>query len=88
MNNPHFAGECWLESRNTLYRFRDGACIAVGCENARKARARREPLVGMRLVGWIAGSAERAVFTYEWQAGACAVLWREAASRGGARPWR
>jgi hypothetical protein len=72
-------GESWVETRNTLYRFREGVCVAVaGRDPGRSARA--ASLVGMRLVGWLApGSAGRSCFVYEWQAGACAVLWKTAA---------
>jgi hypothetical protein len=73
-----FKGESWLESRNTLYRFRDGVCFEVGCREPRKA-ARAQELVGMRLVGWL--DRERSAFMHEWQEGACAVMWRPAAPR-------
>ena len=68
-------GECWLETRNTLYRFRDRICVAVAGREPRK-HARARVLVGMRLVGWLSGTSERSFFSYEWEAGACAVLWR------------
>jgi hypothetical protein len=33
----------------------------------------------MRLVGFLAGTAGRSSFSYQWQPGACAVLWRACA---------
>jgi hypothetical protein len=68
-------GESWLETRNTLYRFRDGVCSAVACRDPRK-NARSSVIIGMRLVGWLTGSAGRARLSYAWEEGACAVLWR------------
>jgi len=73
-----FKGESWLESRNTLYRFRDGVCFDVGTREPRRA-ARARSLVGMRLVGWL--DRERSTFMHEWRDGACAVMWRPAGPR-------
>jgi hypothetical protein len=70
-----FKGESWLESRNTLYRFRDGVCFDVGTREPKRA-ARARGLVGMRLVGWL--DRERSTFMHEWRDGACAVMWRPA----------
>ncbi len=79
-----FKGESWLESRNTIYRFRDGVCFDVGTRDPKRgARAPRPPgrrgLVGMRLVGWL--DRERSTFMHEWRDGACAVMWRPAGPR-------
>jgi hypothetical protein len=74
-----FGGETWLESRNTLYRFRDGVCLEVGCRDPGKA-ARARTLVGMRLVGWLAGP--NALLTTAWAPGACGVLWRPPDEKG------
>ena len=68
-----FAGESWLETRNTLYRFRDGVCFAVASRDPRKAALARA-IVGMRLVGWLSGSGAR--IAREWEAGARGLLWR------------
>jgi len=68
-----FGGESWLESRNTVYRFRDGVCFDVATRDPRKS-ARARALIGMRLVGWLA--AKGSLLSDEWQAGASAVLWR------------
>jgi hypothetical protein len=70
-----FEGECWVETRNTIYRFRDGVCFQVSCSDPRK-KGRASVLVGMRLVGWLEGGAERSRLSYEWTPGASALLWR------------
>jgi hypothetical protein len=70
---PFSAGESWLESRNTIYRLRDGVCFDVGSRDPKKS-ARAKAVLGMRLVGWV--SANGTVFSREWRAGACAILWR------------
>ncbi len=75
-SRARFAGEAWIESRNTIYRFFDGVCIDVAGREARRASART--MVGMRLVGWLADDGFR--FTNEWNSGACAVLWRPEAA--------
>ncbi len=78
-SNARFKGESWLQSRNTVYRFRDGICCEVaGRDRARADRA--STLLGMRLIGWIADDGR--FFTDQWADGACAVLWR--AGGGGA----
>jgi hypothetical protein len=68
-------GEAWLETRNTTYRFRDGVCFAVACRDPKK-NERAGVLVGMRLVGWLCSSAGSVRFSFAWEAGAAAVLWR------------
>jgi hypothetical protein len=76
-------GETWIETRNTLYRFRDGVCFQVGCRDGGKRSARARALLGMRLVAWLTGSEPRARLTYEWEPGAYAVLWRPDGEGGG-----
>ena len=78
-SRAYFEGESWLESRNTIYRFRDGVCFEVASRDPHKC-ARAQCLVGMRLVGWLADSGS--VFTDKWRAGACAVLWRPGGADG------
>ncbi len=74
-NRTSFEGECWVETRNTIYRFRDGVCFEVSCSDPRK-KPRASVLVGMRLVGWLEGGSERSRLSYEWTPGASALLWR------------
>jgi hypothetical protein len=69
-------GEGWIETRNTTYRIKDGICFAVSCRDPRKNEA-AQVIVGMRLVGWLISSGEGQVrFSYAWEAGAAAILWR------------
>lgn len=74
-----FRGETSVETRNTIYRFRDGVCFAVASRDARR-RDRASALVGMRIVGWLtpAGPAGSPLprMTLTWSKGTCAVLWR------------
>jgi hypothetical protein len=74
-------GESWIQTRNTIYRFRDGVCVQVSCSDGRK-RARASALVGMRLVAWLAGSENHARIALEWEPGAYAVLWRPESENG------
>jgi hypothetical protein len=72
-SHANFEGESWLQSRNTVFRFRDGICLEVASRD--RARGNRAgTLLGMRLLGWVVG--EGRVFTDQWAEGACAVLWR------------
>lgn len=74
-------GETRVETRNTVYRLRDGVCYSV----QREAQAgRRDPaaFVGMRLVGWLWRDDPRSVLSLEWQPGAYAVLWRPGSGQG------
>jgi hypothetical protein len=75
-------GESWVETRNTIYRFRDGVCFQVGCRDGCKKSLGARALVGMRLVAWLTGSEPRARLTYEWEPGAYAVLWRPETETG------
>ena len=72
------AGETSVETRNTIYRFRDGLCFAVVGRDG-KPSEKALAIVGMRLVGWlVAGAPPR--LTRTWQARSCAVLWRPCAT--------
>jgi hypothetical protein len=80
-----FSGETCVETRNTIYRFRDGVCFAVSSRNAGRRPDRASALVGMRIVGWLtpagpAGSPPPRM-TLSWAPGSCAVLWRASLSR-------
>jgi hypothetical protein len=82
-----FEGECWVETRNTIYRFRDGVCFQVANRDPRK-KGRASALVGMRLVGWVSetrSESEREWHSrlgYEWTEGAAALLWRPQGEAG------
>jgi hypothetical protein len=74
-------GESWLQTRNTLYRFRDGVCFAVATRDPAK-QARASSVLGLRLVGWLVGNEGRGRFTYAWEVGAAAVLWKGGGGNG------
>jgi hypothetical protein len=79
------AGETQVETRNTVYRLRDGVCHSVQRhDDASGTRAHPADLFGMRLVGWVMrdhAGAPAGPVSLEWQRGAHAVLWRP--RRGG-----
>jgi hypothetical protein len=74
-------GETRVETRNTLYRFRNGVCYSV--QRDEKA-GRKDPtaFMGMRLVGWLWRDDPRSVLSLEWQPGAYAVLWKPGSEQG------
>jgi hypothetical protein len=68
-------GDTRVETKNTIYQFRDGVCVAV---TRREGSSRVDPtlFIGMRLVGWLAGRDPAQGLTHTWTKGAYAVLWR------------
>jgi hypothetical protein len=74
-------GETRVETRNTVYRFRNGVCYSVKRE---EQAGRRDPqaFMGMRLVGWLWRDDPRSVLSLEWQPGAYAVLWKPGSAQG------
>src|SRR5208283_4475741 len=74
-------GETRVETRNTVYRFRNGVCYSV---NREEQAGRKDPqaFMGMRLVGWLWRDDPRSVLSLEWQPGAYAVLWRPGSAQG------
>jgi hypothetical protein len=79
-----FDGLTCVETRNTIYRFRDGVCFGVTNRNQTRS-GRGSALVGMRIVGWLVTGelhAPKQRLTRTWQPGACAVLFRPCASGG------
>jgi len=74
-----FGGEMRIETKNTVYTFKDGACVSI----ARRDRAfKSDPttIVGMRMVGWLYGDDPYAGLQHAWKPGAYAVLWRARAA--------
>jgi hypothetical protein len=69
------AGEARIETRNTVYRLRDGVCYAVQRDDP--GRVDPSAFVGMRVVGWLWRDDPRSVMSLEWQPGAYAILWRK-----------
>jgi hypothetical protein len=75
-----FAGETCIETRNTIYRLRDGVCFAVLSRDRRK-RQRASALVGMKMAWWLVTSGPGgARLSPAWELGACAVLWKPGAT--------
>jgi hypothetical protein len=71
----YLAGETRIETRNTVYRLRDGVCYAIQRDDP--GRFDPSAFVGMRVVGWLWRDDPRAVMSLEWQPGAYAILWRK-----------
>lgn len=70
-----FGGEMRVETRNTVYTFKDALCVSV----TRRDRAfRSDPttIVGMRMLGWLVPDDLHAGLQASWRPGAYAVLWR------------
>jgi hypothetical protein len=70
-----FAGEMRIETRNTIYDFKNGACSGV-TRGDRAFRTDPTTLIGMRFLGWLRPSEPNAGLRDEWEPGAYAVLWR------------
>lgn len=69
-------GETRIETRNTVYRLRDGVCQRIERDAGHDSRsAHPDAFVGMRVVGWLLREAP-AGLSLQWQPGAYAVLWR------------
>ncbi len=73
---PRLAGETRLETRNSVYRLRDGVCYRVDRTAERPPSADGEAFVGMRVVGWLMRDDASRGLSLEWRPGAHAVLWR------------
>jgi hypothetical protein len=78
------AGETRIETRNAIYRLRDGICYSVQREDRPEDRKRLDPsaFAGMRVVGWLRQDDPRSVLSLEWQPGSYAVLWRRGSGQG------
>jgi hypothetical protein len=70
-----FAGEMRIETRNTIYEFKDGACSGV-TRGDRAFRTDPTTLIGMRFLGWLWAAEPNAGLREAWEPGAYAVLWR------------
>jgi len=71
------AGETRIETRNTVYRLRDGICHRIDRSAGDGAgRAHPDAFVGMRVVGWLMRDDPRSALMMDWRPGSYAVLWR------------
>jgi hypothetical protein len=73
--NSKFAGAMRIETQNTIYDFKDGACTGV-TRGDRAFRSDPTTLVGMRFLGWLSAAEPVAGLREAWHPGAYAVLWR------------
>lgn len=73
------SGETRIETRNTLYRVRDGICYSVEREDG-SGKVDPGAFIGMRVVGWVLRDDPGGSLTLDWQPGAYAVLWRPRSS--------
>jgi hypothetical protein len=79
---PSLQGETRVETRNTVYQFRDGVCFAVMRQD-REWKTNPTALIGMRLVGWLPRDL-RGGLRPSWEPGAYAVLWRQRGAKDAA----
>jgi hypothetical protein len=70
-----FRGDARVETRNTIYQFKDGVCVSI-TRRDRPWTADPTVFIGMRIVGWLAFEDPRAGLIASWRPGAYAVLWR------------
>lgn len=70
------AGESRLETRNSMYRLRDGVCYRVDRGLGRPNHVDPCDFIGMRVVGWLLRDDPTRTLSLEWHPGALAVLWR------------
>ncbi len=75
------SGETRIETRNTVYKLRDGICYSVRRDDP-QGRLDPTAFIGMRVVGWLWQDDPRSVLSLEWQPGAYAVLWRRGTGPG------
>jgi hypothetical protein len=73
------AGETRVETRNTVYRLRDGVCYSVE-RSGEPPGHDPSAFVGMRVVGWMRREDTAGVLSLEWEPGSYAVLWRPRAA--------
>jgi hypothetical protein len=74
-----FHGDARVETRNTIYQFKDGICVSI-TRRDRPWTADPTVFIGMRIVGWLAYEDPRAGLVEGWRPGAYAVLWRPRAA--------
>jgi hypothetical protein len=77
------AGAHRLETRHTIYVFRDGVCVDIARRDGEEQSNAESSMVGMRVVGWLLDVEGQRRLVDRWLPGARAVMWRaaDAASR-------
>ena len=71
-------GDMAVSTRHTVYRFRDGICIAVHRQDTGNGRG--GDYVGMKMIGWLVDEDTAPVVSAEWRPGASAILLRPGAN--------
>jgi hypothetical protein len=68
-----FPGDTRVETKNTVYLFRDDVCFSV---TQRTGRTDPTAIVNMRLIGWLMPDDAKSELLPKWRPGSYAVLWR------------
>jgi hypothetical protein len=72
------AGVHRLETRHTVYIFRDGVCVDVARRDCEENPSVETTMINMRVVGWLLEVEGQRRLVERWLPGARAVLWRAA----------
>lgn len=70
------AGSHRLETRHTVYVFRDGVCVDAARRDCDDDASSDVSMIGMRVVGWLLEVEGHRRLIERWIPGARAVLWR------------
>ncbi len=72
-NPAAWQGDMTIATRHTVYRFRDGLCVAV---HRQDTGAVQNECIGMTMAGWLVDGGDGPQVSMEWLPGASAVLMR------------
>jgi hypothetical protein len=70
------AGVHRLETRHTVYVFRDGVCVDMARRDGEEQSNAELSMIGMRVVGWLLDVEGQRRLLERWLPGARAVMWR------------
>lgn len=70
-----------LETRHTIYVFRNGVCVDVARRDCDDEISSSDSAIGMRVVGWLLDIEGRRRLLERWLPGARAVMWRAATEK-------
>jgi hypothetical protein len=70
------AGVHRLETRHTIYVFRDGVCVDIARRDGEEQSNAELSMIGMRVVGWLLDVEGQRRLLERWLPGARAVMWR------------
>ena len=77
------AGVHRLETRHTIYVFRDGVCVDIARRDGEEQSNAELSMIGMRVVGWLLDVEGRRRLLERWLPGARAVMWRAEDKKSG-----